>query len=403
MLFHYLAQDFKGRIKEANINQPNLKAALEYLTSQNLRPVSVKPITFESKRKGIKIFKETLTLTDKVFLTKYLALMLRVGTDLFSAIDILIEDFESGPARRFLLEIRMSLEQGKPFWHSFSKHPEFFSPVVTNLIKAGETSGNLELTLERVSQDLERERDLSSKVKSSLIYPALLLVASFVMILFLSTFAVPKLGTMFLSTGQKIPTYTRIVLTTGMFLNRYVYIVFPLALGLPIGLFLYFVKNKNGRKNFNKILEKIPVARNLMEKLALERFASVLSNLIRAGMPIIQAIEVTSTAVGNPKYEATLSRISKEYLAKGLSIGDSFKKEKVFPPVVTNLLAIGEKAGHTEEILNTLAAFYESEIDVSLKTLVAFVEPAMLVILGVIIGGIALSLIVPVYQLVSQF
>jgi len=403
MLFHYLAQDFKGHIKEANISQPNLKAALEYLTSQNLRPISVKPVTFESKKKGIKIFKETLTLTDKVFLTKYLSLMLRVGTDLFSAIDILIEDFESGPARRFLLEIRTSLEQGKPFWYSFNQHPEYFSPVVANLIKAGETSGNLEITLSQVSQDLERERDLSSKVKSSLIYPALLLVASFVMILFLSTFAVPKLGVMFLSTGQKIPTYTRIVLGTGMFLNRYVYIVFPLALGIPLGLFFYFSKNKGGKANFNKILEKIPVARNLMEKLALERFSSVLSNLIRAGMPIIQAIEVTSTAVGNPKYEATLSRISKEYLAKGLSIGDSFKKEKVFPPVVTNLLAIGEKAGHTEEILNTLAAFYESEIDVSLKTLVAFIEPAMLVILGVIIGGIALSLIVPVYQLVSQF
>ena len=403
MLFHYLAQDFKGRIKEANINQPNLKAALEYLTSQNLRPVSVKLLTFESKKKGIRIFKETLTLTDKVFLTKYLSLMLRVGTDLFSAIDILIEDFESGPARRFLLEIRTNLEQGKPFWYSFSQHSEYFSPVVANLIKAGETSGNLETTLSQVSQDLERERDLSSKVKASLIYPALLLVASFLMILFLSTFAVPKLGTMFLSTGQKIPIYTRIVLTTGMFLNHYVYLVFPLAIGIPLGLFFYFSKNRNGRKTFNKILEKIPVARSLMEKLALERFASVLSNLIHAGMPIIQAIEVTSTAVGNPKYEATLLRISKEYLAKGLSIGDSFKKEKVFPPVVTNLLAIGEKAGHTEEILNTLSAFYESEIDVSLKTLVAFIEPAMLVILVVIIGGIALSLIVPVYQLVSQF
>ena len=139
----------------------------------------------------------------------------------------------------------MSLEQGKPFWYSFSQHPEYFSPVVANLIKAGETSGNLETTLSQVSQDLERNRDLSSKVKASLIYPALLLVASFLMILFLSTFAVPKLGTMFLSTGQKIPIYTRIVLTTGMFLNRYVYLVFPLAFGIPLGLFFYFSKNKS--------------------------------------------------------------------------------------------------------------------------------------------------------------
>ena len=403
MLFHYLAQDIKGRIKEGNINQPNLKAALDYLASQNLKPLSVKPISFDTKKGNISLFKEKLSLTDKVFLTKYLSLMLKVGTDLFSAIDILIEDFQSGPAKRFLLEIRSNLEQGKPFWYTFSLHPEYFSPVVTNLIKAGETSGNLETTLEQVSQDLERERDLTSKIKSALIYPVLLLVASFLMVIFLVVFAVPKLAEMFISAGAKLPTYSKIVLGTGMFLNKHLGIVLPLILGIPIALFIYFGKTKPGKELFNKFLDKIPVTRDLLEKLALQRFSTVLAHLIKAGMPIIQAIEVTSYATGNPKYEAALLRISKEYLAKGLSIGDSFKKEKVFPPVVTNLVAIGEKAGHTEEILETLSKFYESEIDVTLKTLVSLIEPLMLLFLGVVVGGIALSLIVPVYQFVSQF
>ena len=403
MLFHYLAQDIKGRIKEGNINQPNLKAALDYLASQNLKPLSVKPISFDTKKGNISLFKEKLSLTDKVFLTKYLSLMLKVGTDLFSAIDILIEDFQSGPAKRFLLEIRSNLEQGKPFWYTFSLHPEYFSPVVTNLIKAGETSGNLETTLEQVSQDLERERDLTSKIKSALIYPVLLLVASFLMVIFLVVFAVPKLAEMFISAGAKLPTYSKIVLGTGMFLNKHLGIVLPLILGIPIALFIYFGKTKHGKELFNKFLDKIPVTRDLLEKLALQRFSTVLAHLIKAGMPIIQAIEVTSYATGNPKYEAALLRISKEYLAKGLSIGDSFKKEKVFPPVVTNLVAIGEKAGHTEEILETLSKFYESEIDVTLKTLVSLIEPLMLLFLGVVVGGIALSLIVPVYQFVSQF
>jgi len=403
MLFHYLAQDIKGRIKEGNINQPNLKAALDYLASQNLKPLSVKPISFDTKKGNISLFKEKLSLTDKVFLTKYLSLMLKVGTDLFSAIDILIEDFQSGPAKRFLLEIRSNLEQGKPFWYTFSLHPEYFSPVVTNLIKAGETSGNLETTLEQVSQDLERERDLTSKIKSALIYPVLLLVASFLMVIFLVVFAVPKLAEMFISAGAKLPTYSKIVLGTGMFLNKHLGIVLPLILGIPIALFIYFGKTKPGKELFNKFLDKIPVTRDLLEKLALQRFSTVLAHLIKAGMPIIQAIEVTSYATGNLKYEAALLRISKEYLAKGLSIGDSFKKEKVFPPVVTNLVAIGEKAGHTEEILETLSKFYESEIDVTLKTLVSLIEPLMLLFLGVVVGGIALSLIVPVYQFVSQF
>lgn len=403
MLFHYLAQDAKGHIKEGNINQPNTQAVLEYLTTQKLKPLSVKPLMLEKGKKELFVFKKGLSLTDKVFLTKYLALMLKVGTDLFSAIDILIEDFESGPARRFLLETRANLERGEPFWKTFSQHPDYFSPVVTNLIKAGEASGNLETTLNQVSSNLERDKNLQTKVKSSLIYPVVLMIMSLFMIIFLVTFAVPRLGEMFLGTGQAIPTYTRVVLSTGMFLNRNIFIVFPLVIGIPLGLFYYFRKVKRGKELFSSLLEKLPVARDLVEKMALERFSSVLSSLIKAGMPIIQAIEVTAGAVGHPKYEAALLRIAKEHLAKGISIGDSFKKEKIFPAVVSNLLAIGEKAGHTEEILGTLSEFYAVEIEGALKTLVSMLEPLLLMFLGVVVGGIALSLIVPIYQLVGQF
>jgi len=403
MLFHYLAQDSQGRIKEGNVNQSNTEAVLEYLTTQKLKPLSVKPLISEGEKKGLAIFKKTLNLADKVFLTKYLALMLKVGTDLFSAIDILIQDFESGPARRFLFETRSNLEQGKPFWSTFANHPEYFSSVVTNLIKAGETSGNLEATLNQVSINLERDRNLQTKVKSSLVYPAILLMTSVAMVIFLVTFAVPKLGEMFLSTGQTIPVYTRIVLSSGMFLNRNIFIVFPLLIAIPIALFYYFTKTQKGKEKFASFMEKIPVARDLVEKMALERFASVLSSLIKAGMPIIEAIEVTAGAVGHPKYEAALLRISKKHLTQGISMGNSFKKETIFPAVVSNLLAIGEKAGHTEEILKTLSTFYETEIDAALKILVSLLEPVLLMFLGVIVGGIALSLIVPVYQLVGQF
>lgn len=403
MLFHYLAQDTQGRIKEGDINQPNTEAVLEYLTTQKLKPLSVKPLMLVSGKKGLAIFKKGLSLADKVFLTKYLALMLKVGTDLFSAIDILIQDFDSGPARQFLFETRSNLEQGKPFWYTFKNHPEYFSPVVANLIKTGETSGNLEATLNQVSINLERDRNLQTKIKSSLVYPVFLLVTSFLMVIFLVTFAVPKLGDMFLSTGQAIPAYTRVVLSTGMFLNRNIYIVFPLLVIIPIVLFYYFSKTSAGKQKFSAFLEKVPVARDLVAKMALERFASVLSSLIKAGMPIIEAIKVTAGAVGHPKYEAALVKIADKHLAQGISMGDSFKKENIFPAVVSNLLAIGEKAGHTEEILKTLSTFYETEIDAALKTMVSLLEPILLLFLGVIVGGIALSLIVPVYQLVGQF
>jgi len=403
MLFHYIAQDPKGRIKEGNVNQPNIEATLEYLTSQRLKPITVKPLAFEKTGRLAFLFKKNLSLSDKVFLTKYLSLMLKVGTDLFSALDILIQDFESGEARRFLLDARSALEQGKPFWSTFEKRPENFSSVVTNLIKAGETSGNLEATLNQVSLDLERNRNLHVKVKSALIYPAILLIGSFSMIIFLVTFAIPKLGSMFLGTGQAVPAYTKVVLSTGMFLNKYILLVLPLSIVIPLGLYFYFIKTQKGKEAFATLMEKLPLSRDLIEKMALQRFSSTLSSLIKAGMPIIQAIEITAGAVGHPKYESALLRISKDHLTKGLNMGDSFKKENIFPAVVSNLLSIGEKAGHTEEILTTLSNFYEIEIDSSLKTLVSLLEPILLVFLGLLVGGIALSLIVPIYQLVGQF
>ena len=403
MLYHYLAQDEKGRFKEGDIDQPSMKAALTYLNEQHLKPLTIKPLALEKVGKRFSIFKDKLTLQDKVFLTKYLALMLRVGTNLFQAIDILIKDFDSGPVRRFLFEVRANLEKGKPFWFTFSQHPEYFSPVSVNLIKAGEVSGNLEPTLSQLSINLERSKDLQGQIKSSLIYPIILLIGSYFMAIFLATFAVPKLGQVFMGTGQKIPTFTRFVLATGMFFNHYVWIIVPLSIVIPGGLYFYLRKTKKGKANLENLMEKIPPLRNLLDKMALERFTSVLSSLLKSGMPIIKAIEVTAKAVGSSKFEAALTRIAREGLSKGLGIGDSFRRETVFPAVVSNLLAIGEKAGNTEEILNTLSRFYEKEISVSLKILVSFLEPALLVIIGVIVGAIALSLIVPVYQLVGQF
>lgn len=402
MLFKYLAQDKKGKIVSGSLEASNIKSVLEYLTTQNLKPVTVKPLATAESKKGIVIFRETISLTDKVFLMKYLALMLRVGTDLFKAIDILIEDFESGELRRFLLEVRSNLEKGKSFWFSFANHPEHFSPVVINLIKAGETSGNLEYTLTQIAKNMEKERDLYSKIKASLVYPFILLGGSFLMIIFLAVFAIPRLGKMFIDIGGEIPIYTRIVLGVGMFLNRNIFWIVPLLLALPVFLYLFFSKTIRGRQIFSELLDKLPVTRSLVEKMALRRFGNVLSSLIKAGMPIIEAIKITAAAVSHPKYSAALTEISTS-LSKGIILGDSFKNTGVFPAVVSNLIAIGEKAGHTEEILETLADFYETEIDTSFKAFIAFLEPALLLFIGLVVGGIALSLIVPIYQLVTRF
>jgi len=259
------------------------------------------------------------------------------------------------------------------------------------------------MTLNQIALDLERERTMTTKIKSVLIYPVILVIASFLMIIFLITFAIPRLGEMFLSIGQPIPFYTRLVLMGGMFLNKYLYIFLPLILGIPLLLYYYFTKVEAGKKYFSDLLLKLPIIKDLIEKMALFRLTSVLGNLVKAGMPIIRAVEITAMAVGHPNYESSLRRIAKEYLTQGLTLGESFRKEKVFPSILINLISLSEKAGRLEEVLFSLAGFYEGEIETSLKILTSLIEPLLLLFLGIIVGGIALSLIIPVYQMVSQF
>jgi len=402
MQFRYTATDKSGKIREGDIDAASVADVLAFLGKNEWKPLSIKPVRAVFTMGRLSRF-EKITLEDKLFLTKYLSLMLKVGTDLFKAIDILMEDFQKAIIRRFLLEVRTNLEKGNQFYVSFANHPEVFSPVTVSLIKAAETSGNLEKTLNDISEDIAKEADLRAKVKAALVYPTLLLVASLAIVLLLVTFVLPRIASIFAETGAKIPLYSRIVLGVGLFLNTYVWFLMPFAAGLVFGLWFFFFKTPSGKTALHNILQKIPVVRDLYKKLALERFASTLSSLLKAGIPLLEALEITADAVGHEEFHAALVRISRENIARGVTIGDAFRKEQVFPRVVTNLMAIGERAGHLEEILGTLSDFYAKEIDASLKSLVSFLEPALLVGIGAVVATIALSVIVPIYQLVGQY
>lgn len=402
MQFHYTAADKSGKVREGDIEAASVAEVLAFIAKNDLKPIAVKPTRTVFTVGRLALF-EKITLQDKVFLTKYLSLMLKVGTDLFKAIDILIEDFEKLVLRRFLVEVRGNLEKGNPFYVSFGNHPEVFSPVTVNLIKAAEASGNLEKTLNDISESYAKEADLRARVRGALIYPVLLLFAATGIVMLLVTFVLPRIASIFAESGAKIPLYSKVVLSVGLFLNRYIWIFLPILFAALIGGYVTFFRTVKGKAFLLNVLQRIPVVRELFEKMALERFSSTLSSLLRSGIPLLQALEITADAVGHEEFRAALLRIAKENVARGVSIGDAFRKEQAFPRVLTNLMAIGEKAGHLEEILNTLSNFYENEIDTALKTLVSFAEPVLLLLIGVVVALIALSVIVPIYQLVSQY
>ena len=400
MLFHYTASDSSGKVVEGEYEAANEKEILGYLASHELQPLSVK----ELKRGGGMMFGGgKITLDDKVFLTRYLALMLRVGTDLLAAVNILIADFEKPAVKNFLIEVRSNLSRGQPFYQAFANYPKYFSSVFVNLIKAAEASGGLQQAFDDLSRSLQKDSDLRKRIVSAFIYPIILLFLSTAIFLFLSIFALPRIAHVFGDTGVEPPAFSKIVFTVGLFVGGHAVVILSLGAAVIVGIYLFFGKTLVGRNFGMRTMRKMPVVKNVFRDLAVQQFASTFAALIKAGLPIIEATKITADVVAAPDFKASLFRVADEGLARGLTLGEAFRREAMFPTVVTNLVAISEKAGHLDEVLLTLSEFYESNVDNSIHTLVAFIEPILLLMMGVMVASIALAIIIPIYQLTSNF
>lgn len=402
MLYRYTAVDKAGKIIEDEIDAADLNQALKYLSGRELKPLNVKPLKV-ARARVVSWFSGGITTDDKMFLTKYLALMLRVGTDLLSAINILIADFDKAAVRNFLLEVRDSLTRGQPFYKAFEARPETFSATFVNLVKAAEASGNLQQTFEDLSASLIQEAETRSRIRSALVYPIVLLSMSLAIMIFLVTFALPRVAGVFKDAGVEPPFFSQLVFNIGLFAGANIYVILLLLLGGTAGLLYFYYKTVLGRQIIGEMVARTPFIRQIYRDLSIQRLASTMSSLMKAGLPIIQTINITAATVGYIEYRFALMRIANEGLAKGLTIGEAFKREVVFPKAVTNLIAISEKAGHLEEVLATLADFYAANVQSSIKSLVSLLEPLLLLAMGGIVALIALSIIIPIYQLTVQF
>jgi type II secretory pathway component PulF len=401
MKFKYRAADSGGKITESEIEGSSVADVLGVLASKGLKPITIAPK--KSSQSGSKgLFGGGISIKEQIFLTRYLGLMLKVGMDLFSAINILINNFENPATREFLKEVKLSLEKGHPLYTTFAHFPNYFSPVFINLVRAGEESGTLQKVFEDLSVNLEREQNLRNNIRSALFYPALLFIMASFVLLFLVTFAIPRIASVFEGTGSDIPLFSKIVFSTGSILGAHPWLIFGGFFAILIGLFVFF-RTAEGKRILYIILNHIPVVRTVVRKVALQRFAVTLSSLLQAGLPILDSLEISADVVGGNNFRDAIRRVAREGLSKGKTLGESFQREPVFPGVVTSLITISERAGQLPEVLETLARFYEEEVNHGIKRLVVFLEPVMLMLIGLVIGLIALAIIVPIYQLVGAF
>jgi len=404
MKFHYIATQSDGKVIEETIEAKNVEEVLTFIAGRELKPISVRPVEGSAKSIASRdLFGGRINLTDQVFLSKYLSLMLKLGTGLLQAINILIEDFTKPAVRSFLLEVRSNLERGIPFHIAFARHPKEFGQVFINSVRAGEASGSLERIFDNLTRTLTKEKELKDQIRSALFYPIILFVSSVLILVFLVMFALPKIAAVFLDAGFEPPLFSRIIFSIGLFLGDFgVYFIVFFIL-LSVFFFVFYRTSLVFKRFIISVFSSLPLVRGIVKKISVQRFAATMASLIKAGMPITDALEITADSISQPDMREALLRISREGITKGLTVGEAFKRESVFPRSVVNLIAISEKAGHIEDVLETMADFYVIEIDSSLKTLVSFLEPIMLAFIGLIIGLIALAIVVPIYQLTIQF
>lgn len=403
MLYQYEASDKKGSIVRGDHEAPNKDAVVQYLEKKGLLPVSVyeRGATLNVSLGSITLF-ERITPLDKILLVRNLGATVRAGLSLLEALDILITDATKKSLKNILMRARSNLENGQPLSVTFAAYKKDFPAIFVGLLRAGEASGKLDMTLEELSQHLVREYGLVRKVRAALAYPVLLLIASTGVVALLLTFVLPRLLKTFTQSGTALPPITQALLTVSS-IASYSPLLDGIILVAIIWFFTYFRRTEIGKRFFMRVAFRIPVAKELVKKVALVRFTRTLSSLIKSGSSIIEALKLSSDSLGNAIYSDAITK-SIEQVRNGVQLSHALENyPDLFPRFLTSLILVGEKTGTLEHILHTFAEFYDEEVENTLKELTSLLEPLLLLFMGLMIGVIAIAVLMPIYQLIGKF
>ncbi|HQK17709.1 MAG TPA: type II secretion system inner membrane protein GspF, partial [Polyangiaceae bacterium] len=318
--------------------------------------------------------------TDIAVMTRQLATLVRAGIPLVDAITALTEQVEKEDLKRVLTNLRERLNEGTSFAQALELHPKVFPPIFVNMVAAGEVSGTLEQVLERLADFLESQAQLKGKVSAALAYPALMLIIGTVLISVLMVAVVPKVTSIFESLDQALPWYTQVLIAISDFLSGYWWLLLP-TIALGVYLFNRWKKTKDGRLKWDTFTLKTPVFGPLLQMLAIARFAKTLSTLLSAGVPLLKAMEISNRVLTNALLERVVQDATGS-IREGESIAVPLRRSGQFPPMVTHMIAVGEKSGQLEEMLESVSKAYDAQVDTRVQMLTSLLEPLMIVLMG---------------------
>ncbi|KPJ57515.1 hypothetical protein AMJ49_00035 [Parcubacteria bacterium DG_74_2] len=398
--YSYKAISKKGEKESGVLEAKDIHHLTQVLRQKDLILIKAKPEGVAKKKFEISLPSFGVSLTEKLFFTRNLLMMVSAALSLPRAIESLADQIKNEKFKKALYEIREEIQKGKAFSESLSKHSDIFPELYQSMVKIGEESGTLEDVLKTLTSQMEREHDLKSKIKGAMIYPAVVVSAMIGIGILMIVMVVPKLAETFRELNVELPPTTQFVIFLAEFLvHRWYFLI--LIFIILIFLFRAALKSKGGKRIIDTITLKIPIISPIIKKMNSAYTARTLSSLISAGVPIINSLEITSRTLGNIYYKKALMEGS-ERVRKGEKLSEVLKPyTSIYPPVLIQMMAVGEETGQTATILTKLADFYEEEVSNATKNLSSLIEPVLILIIGVAIGFFAISMIQPMYSMLG--
>lgn len=397
MLFTYTATTEKGEKKEGTIEAVNRDVAMAGLQRRGLIILSVKTDDENKKWFQLSIFEGGVDMKDIVIMSRQMSTLFEAQVSAFKAFSLLANNTENPKLAKKLNEIVIDLQGGSSIAGALGKHEDVFSSFYINMVKAGEESGKLTQVFSFMAEYLDRQYALTSKTKSALVYPGFVIGIFFVVMGLMFTVVIPKLSSIILESGQDVPWYTKIVMGISAFLVNYG-IFLLIFVVLFVMYFISLLKSKSGQAVLDDLQLKVPIVKNLYQKLYLARIADNMDTMLSSGISIVRAIEITASVVGNRRYRTILTE-SMEAVKTGKAFSVALEAHPEIPKLMPQILRVGEETGSMGAILKMLSHFYEREVREAVDTLVGLIEPFMIITLGLGVGLLLVSVLVPIYNI----
>jgi type IV pilus assembly protein PilC len=400
--FLYKVKDERGKIQEAVAQAENAAVLRARLTARGMNVVDIKGRGGAGGGGMAAIaFFESVKLKDMVVFSRQFSSMIGSGVAMLRTLTIMTDQCENPKLKRTLDAVRKSVESGSALSDAFNKHPDVFDKLYVSMVRAGEAGGILDEVLKRLADFLEARQKLNAKVKSAMVYPSVVLAVALIVFWAMLTFILPIFQNLFKTVGGELPAYTQMLINLSEFMRSIWMLLFVVSVTAAVWGLKRWYATESGKLQIDTLVLRLPVFGDLMKKVSIARFSRTFGTLVRSGVPMLSALDVVKDTSGNAILAQSVDKISRE-VREGGTISKPLSKDPLFPPMVTQMVAVGEETGRLDDMLQKVAEFYDMEVENAVEALTSLLEPIMVVGIGGIVGSVVVGMYLPIFTVINQ-